>query len=64
MSKKLVVDIDESGNPSFEAFGFPDNTCLRETKALEDALGKVTNREKKPEALKVPVASDKVKVGG
>lgn len=63
MSKKLVVEIDENGNTKLEAFGFPDGTCLKETKAIEDALGKVTNREKKPEALVVTAKAGGVKVG-
>ena len=64
MGKKLVVEIDENGNTKLEAFGFPDGTCLRETKTLEDALGKVTTREKKPEALLVTAGTGKVNVGG
>ncbi len=31
--------------------GFKDGSCLKETLALEQGLGTVTNRTKKPEAL-------------
>src|SRR5947209_8397359 len=48
-----------------EAIGFQNNACLKETKELEEALGKVEKRELKAEA-RIPEqqAGITTKVGG
>ena len=49
MSKKIQVIIDEDGTVEIEAIGYKGPSCEEATKALEDALGIVTNRAIKPE---------------
>lgn len=58
-TKEIVIDIDPDGGTHIEAKGFSDGGCLKETKALEEALGVVDGRTKKAEAF-VP---EKVKTG-
>ena len=47
--KELIVDIDTDGNIVIEVNGVKSNKCLKETKELEDKLGIVTKRDKKPD---------------
>jgi len=46
-NKTIEVIIDLEGNAEVEASGFSDGACLKETEALEDALGVVTGRKRK-----------------
>ncbi len=46
--KEMIVKIDKNGNISIDTNGFTGDECIRETKKLEQALGVVTSREKKP----------------
>lgn len=48
MVKEIKVEIDEDGNVTLDINGVQGNSCLLETKALEEALGLVEKREKKP----------------
>jgi hypothetical protein len=41
---RILVEIDEDGTPTIEVAGITGKGCLALTKALEDALGKVTTR--------------------
>ncbi len=47
--KEMIVDIDKDGNIIIEMNGAKGNECLKETKDLEDKLGEVTKRDKKPD---------------
>jgi hypothetical protein len=60
--KKIIVTIAKDGGTKIEASGFSDNTCLAETKSLEEALGVAGSRTKKPEAH-VSAGAGTVKAG-
>ena len=45
----MIIEIDAEGNILIEANGMKGSECLNETKALEDKLGEVTKRDKKPD---------------
>jgi hypothetical protein len=47
--KSVEVIVDARGVITIEATGFKGNACEKATKAIEDALGVVAKREKKPE---------------
>lgn len=47
--KEMIVDIDKDGNIVIEVNGIKGSDCIKETKDLEDKLGEVTKRDKKPE---------------
>ncbi len=46
--KEIKIEIDAEGNVTLNVNGIQGNTCLTETKKLEEALGLVEKREKKP----------------
>lgn len=48
--KMITVDVDKRGGTKIEAHGFSDNTCLKATKSIEEALGAVEEQNLKPEA--------------
>lgn len=54
--EKIIVTVSKKGEVKIEAQNFADNACLKATKSLEEALGKVQSRTKKPEAS-VPQAA-------
>jgi len=58
--KKIVITVGTDGGLNIDGQGFPDGTCLKETADLEAALGKVTDRTKKPEAFITPGATQKI----
>lgn len=59
----ITIPNDGSGDTNIEPIkGFKDGSCLKETEALEKALGVVVSKQKKPEALITPQA-EKVTVG-
>lgn len=62
--KLITVDVDKTGGTKIEAHGFSDNTCLKATKSIEEALGAVADRDLKPEGLKSPDLTQTLKVGG
>lgn len=63
MSEKYIdVIVDDNGKVTIEAHGFTGGACLKETAALEKALGKVTKRSMKAEAQTAKVA-DKAIIG-
>lgn len=47
--KEMVVDIDKDGNIVIEVNGVKGSECLNVTKELEEKLGEVTKRDKKPD---------------
>lgn len=61
--KRVEVVIDADGNSKVEAFGFSGSGCLDATKAIEDALGGVTEDVKKPEFRHGAGVSQKQKAG-
>lgn len=54
MAKTIIVTIDKNGGTQIEAQGFTGDACLKETKSLEEALGKVEDRELKKEYYEKP----------
>lgn len=59
----ITVDVDKKGGVKIEAHGFPDNTCLKATKSVEEALGVAGDPDLKPEGLLVPDLTQTLKVG-
>jgi hypothetical protein len=49
MKRTINVMVSPNGDISIDAIGFQGLDCENATKALEDALGVVQDREKKPE---------------
>ena len=47
--KKITIEIDAAGNVKVEAHGYKGIGCKDATKALEKALGAVTEDKDKPE---------------
>lgn len=47
--EEIFIDIDSDGTPTIDAQGFSGPECEQLTKAIEDELGEVTERKKKPE---------------
>lgn len=54
--ERIVIDIDEKGNVRIEGEGFAGTDCTKLTKAIEEALGEVTERKLKPEYRQTRVA--------
>lgn len=61
--KQIIIDCLPGGKSTIDVKGFKDGGCLKETADIEAALGKVEEREKKPEAYIAP-AAQKLTVGG
>ena len=49
MSRKIHVRVSPSGEITVEADGFQGNGCEAATKAIEEALGKPRERNRKPD---------------
>jgi hypothetical protein len=49
MKKHIVIEVSTTGDIKIEAVGFNGKGCEAATKAIEDALGTVGTRKKKPE---------------
>lgn len=47
--KKITITIDQEGNSEIDVQGYTGSQCTEVTKAIEQALGTVVEREKKPE---------------
>lgn len=47
--KSIHVEIDEQGAVVIDAKGFKGADCEKATRFIEEALGKVTKKTKKPE---------------
>lgn len=62
--RMITIDVDKKGNSKIEAHGFDDNTCLKATKSVEEALGVVGEQKLKPEGMKSPDLTQTLKVGG
>lgn len=46
MPERIVIEIDEEGNPTIKVEGVAGISCKSLTKGLEKALGKVTEDKK------------------
>jgi len=62
--KMITIDFDPKGGSKIEAHGFADNTCLKATKSVEEALGVLDTRDLKPEGMKAPELTQTLQVGG
>jgi hypothetical protein len=58
--EKITVTFNPDGTVEMDAEGFEGGECLKATQDLEKALGKVTNRTKKPEFHKKATAAVKI----
>lgn len=47
--KQIVVTVDAEGQVSIEAVGFRGQSCEKATAALEQAMGIVKSKDKKPD---------------
>jgi len=56
--KQIIVTIDLDGNAKVEAVGFNGKGCKDATKAIEEAVGTVTNVKQKPEFYRQEVQTD------
>lgn len=61
---KIIVEADSDGNAKVEAVGFENNECLKATKTVEEALGKLQGRKLKAEGARLPQVGYGVKIGG
>jgi hypothetical protein len=64
MKRTINVIVSPAGDISIDAVGFQSADCERATKALEEALGVVDNRVKKPEYHARASARTQQKLGG
>lgn len=63
--KEITVTISNDGSTSVEPTkGFTGPECLKETKSVEEALGKVDKRDPKPEMGQEVGVTDHTHVGG
>lgn len=60
--KEMIIDIDADGNMKIEVNGVKGSECLKETKELEEKLGVVTKRDKKPDFYARIKQTDSTKV--
>ena len=49
MAKSIVIEFDDNGDCSIEGQGFVGPACDKALREIESALGRTTNRTKKPE---------------
>ena len=61
---QINVDIAPDGSLKIDAVGFTGSDCEKATKFLEDALGHVQQRDKKPEYYAHRSTSLRQSVGG
>ena len=61
--KIIEVTVDRKGAVKIEASGYEGGDCLKATKTLEEAMGKMNKRTLKPEHAKNPQVGEKLKIG-
>ena len=61
--RTIEVTVDPGGNIQIEGIGFQGADCEKATKFLEEALGTVSNRVKKPEYLQRSHSKAKQRLG-
>ena len=49
MSRTIEVIVDDGGNIQIDAVGFQGADCEKATAFLEESLGQVSDRQRKPE---------------
>jgi hypothetical protein len=64
MTKTIEVVVSPIGDISIDAVGFKGTDCDQATKFLEEALGTVAAKAKKPEYHQHRSATNQQKVGG
>lgn len=47
--RQIIVIVDSDGNVKIEAVGYKGPACTKATQALEEALGMVKSRDKRPD---------------
>lgn len=64
MRKTIEVTVSPIGDISIDAVGFKGSDCEHATKFLEDALGAVAVRSKKPEYHQRLTSKQNQRIGG
>ncbi len=65
MNKSTIeIVVSPAGDISINAIGFKGADCEKATQALEEALGAVTDRVKKPEYYARATARNQQRLGG
>ena len=64
MSKSIEVIVSPSGEIQIDAVGVKGADCEQATKFLEEALGVVRHKQKKPEYHQRNVSKHQQKIGG
>jgi hypothetical protein len=62
--KTVIVEVAPTGEITIDAVGFSGASCEQATKFLEEALGTVSNKAKKPEYHQRHTIHSQQKVGG
>lgn len=63
MSKSIVIIIGPKGEILIEGVGFKGSSCEKATRYIEEALGAVWHRVKKPEYNQSSTTSNQQEVG-
>ena len=63
MKRTIEIIVSPTGDISIDAVGFKGADCEKTTKALEEALGVVNDRVKKPEYYSRNTAAAQQKLG-
>lgn len=61
--QELDISIDAEGNVAINVIGSKGKKCLEITKDIEDALGIVVNRDKKPQFYETESSSNFITTG-
>ena len=61
--KQIIIDVTPEGAVKIEAIGFKGQACEAATKAVEEALGFVASRKRKPEFQQSALTVGQQKVG-
>ena len=48
-NKEIIIEVDPKGNVNLEAIGFKGGTCEAALEPIEQAIGEVASRKRKPE---------------
>ena len=63
MKKTIEITVKPSGEIQIDAVGFKGADCDRATKFLEEALGQVSGKARKPEYLQANTVSHQQRLG-
>lgn len=65
MSRRILVRVSPQGEIQVEAEGFAGNGCEAATRAIEEALGRKTSSQRKPEYYRHShISQNEQKLGG